>query len=75
MTRSLGRIRELRVSLDGGADDEGVGVVQFGCETMFNLVGVTICQPGSCWKTARVAGETFSARTIFKGDPRMLGDG
>src|ERR1700685_2142322 len=24
-----------------------------------------IFQPGSCWKTARVAGETFSARTIF----------
>jgi hypothetical protein len=24
-----------------------------------------MCQPGSCWKTARVAGETFSARTIF----------
>ena len=31
------------------------------------LSAVTTCQPGSCWRTARVEGETFSARTIFMG--------
>ncbi len=30
---------------------------------------VTTFQPGSFWKMARVAGETFSARTIFTASP------
>ena len=58
-------LEQLGVGLHGGADDEGVGVGEFGGEAVLDLVGGDDCQPGSCWKTARVAGETFSARTIF----------
>jgi hypothetical protein len=33
-----GGLEELGVSLDGGADDESVGVGEFGGETVFDLV-------------------------------------
>jgi hypothetical protein len=33
-----GGFEELGVGLDGGADDEGVGVVKFGGEAVFDLV-------------------------------------
>lgn len=38
-TELRGRFEELCVSLDCGADDEGVGVCEFGGEAVFNLVG------------------------------------
>ncbi len=71
----LGRVLEQRgVGLDGGADDEGVGVGELGLQGFGAsiLSAVMQVQPGSCCRRARVAGETFSARTIFMWSPVYL---
>ncbi len=62
-------LQQLCVHLDCGADDEGIrigeGLLQSVRTTLGIWSAVTICQSASCWRTASVAGETFSARTIF----------
>ena len=58
-------LKQCGIDLNGGADDESVGVGELGGEAVRDLIVGENVPAGSCWKTARVAGETFSARTIF----------
>ncbi len=53
------------VDLHGAADHECIGIGERGGQTIGNWSCVRTSHPGSAANTASVAGETFSARTIF----------
>ncbi len=74
MTRSLGGgLEELGVGLNGGADDEGVGVVEFGGEAVFDLIGGDDLPAGFLLKDGESGWRDFFGENDLQGLPQLGG--
>ena len=68
-TRSLGGgLEELGVGLDGGADDEGVGIGEFGGEPVLDLVGRDYVPAGLLLEDGEGGGRDFFCENDLQGD-------
>ena len=62
-----GGLEEFGVGLDGGADDEGVGVGEFGGEAVFNLVGRDDLPAGLLLEDGESGGRDFFGENDLQG--------